>query len=59
MAAVQGGSFNMIFGDVVLYVDREQLEMYPGINTELITINFEYNNSEIEGAYCAEKDHLL
>ncbi len=58
MAAVQSGSFNMIFGDVILYVDREQLEMYPGINTELITIDFEYN-AENEAGYCVKKNPFL
>ncbi|MBN1501617.1 MAG: hypothetical protein JW982_15775 [Spirochaetes bacterium] len=55
MAAVQSGSFNMVFGDVILYVDREKLEMYPGVNTELITIDYEYN-TENEAGFCVEKN---
>ena len=59
MAAIQTGSFNFMIGDFTFYIDKELLEMYPGVDAELVTIDYEYNNTNTEAGFCMEKNSFF
>lgn len=56
MAAIPTETFNFVLGDITFYVDREKMEMYPGVSAEIVTIDFEIFEKSSEAGVCLNKD---
>jgi hypothetical protein len=52
MAAIPTGSFKFQIGNVALLVERSLTEMYPGIETELVTIEYSLQDKKSEAGVC-------
>ncbi|MGL4369657.1 MAG: hypothetical protein ACRCUT_08295 [Spirochaetota bacterium] len=52
MAAVASGNFTFQIGNVALVVERGTMEVYPGIETELITVEYTLKDKKTEAAVC-------
>jgi hypothetical protein len=46
MAAIPSDSFTFEIGNINFQVERQNTEMYPGIEAEMIVIEFEIDESE-------------
>jgi hypothetical protein len=52
MAATPTGTFKFKIGNVALVVERSLMEMYPGIETELVTIEYSLLDKKSEAGVC-------
>lgn len=52
MAATPSKSFKFQIGNVALMVERGMVEMYPGIETELVTIEYSLQDKKSEAGVC-------
>lgn len=59
MAALPTETFNFVIGDITFYVDREKLEMFPGVDTEVITIDYEIFEKQSEAGICIDNKNLF
>ena len=60
MAATPTGTFKFKIGNVALVVERSLMEMYPGIETELVTIEYSLQDKKSEaGVYTRTKQRIV
>ena len=52
MAATASGSFKFQIGNVALVVERGMVEMFPGVETELVTIEYSLQDKKSEAGVC-------
>ncbi len=46
MAAIPTDNFTFEMGNIIFQVERQNAEMYPGIEAEMIVIEYEIDESE-------------
>jgi hypothetical protein len=52
MAAIPSDSFKFQIGSVSFHVERQSLEMYPGVEGEVVTIEYSFKENSSGAGVC-------
>lgn len=52
MCAEPSPSFSFIIGNVNFSIEKREMEMFPGVDAEVVTIDYEISKSKSEAGIC-------